>query len=211
MQHLKRISLFFIVLYFLFILMNGFELFWNSMGYLNPLKRSMFSVIEQEFWVHRWLDLLDYAGKIVFLLLCNHFVTKNQLGKGYHFLVVLICFVPFVYLVLSFLIWKKLNRTLFIYSGMSFLRSELKIIFLWILILIRTIGPWIYYVWINYLNPPESVSTLADYSNYESIAISVLALTFSILYLSYFWEFRKMTRKIESKIIPISENQLQDD
>ncbi|WP_300664739.1 hypothetical protein [Fluviicola sp.] len=210
MRNLKRITLFFIVLYILFILMNGFEFFWSSLGIFDPLKKSLIPFAEQEAWVHQWLDILDYAGKLVFLLLCNDVVRKNKWGKGDHFLIVLLSFVPIVYLILSFILWRKLNRYLFIYSEKDFTKSDRKIILIWVLILIRVFVPMVYFVLVNYSDSPELVTTLVSYRNYGLIASTVFALLFSMVYLSYFWEFWKTIRDVGPKIIPISENQLLD-
>ncbi len=211
MRNLKRITFFFIVLYLLFILLNGFESFWNSLVSLDPLKQTLFPVMKQETLIHRWLDILDFAGKVIFLLVCNHVVRKNKLGKSYHFLIVLLSFVPIVYSVLSFILWRKLNRSLFIYSGKDFIRSDRKIILIWILVIIRVFVPLIYLILVDYSNSPELVTTVMSYKNYELIASSVYALIFSLVYLSYFWEFRKIVRDIGPRTIPISENQLLDD
>lgn len=211
MRNLKRITLFFIILYILFILMNTFESFWNSLGMLNPLKQSLLPIIEQERRIHEWLNILDFLAKVVFLLLCNHFVRKNKLGKSYHFLIVLLSFVPLVYFIASFILWRKLNRQLFIYSGKDFTKSDRKIILIWVLILIRGFVPLIYSILIDYSTSPELVTTLIYYKNYELIAGSVFALFFSIVYLLYILEFRKTIRDAGPKTIPVSENQLLDD
>lgn len=210
MRNLERITLFTIVLYILFILMNSFESFYHSLGMSDSLKQSLLPIIKQERRIHEWLNLLDFAGKIAFLLMCNHFVRKNKLGKAYHFLIVLLSFTPLVYLIAPFIFWRQLNRQLFIYSGKSFSKSDRKIILIWILILVRGFVPMMYFILVQYSTSPELVTTLIHYKNYELIAGSVFALLFSIVYLLYILEFRKTIRDAGPKAIPVSENQLLD-
>lgn len=210
MQYLRRISLVFIVLYLLFIAMNALEAFWHGLETVSPLKSWMNPFMRQERSVHFWLDMLDFILKILFLALLNYFVRKNKLGKGYHFLIVLLAFLPLVYSVLSFVIWRKLNRSVFMSSGRRFTWSELKIVCLWVLVILQTIIPTVYFVLVNYSDSPEFISRLIHIKRYEFFVHSLEAFVFSIIYLLYFVEFRKTIGEVKLADVRIGENQLLD-
>lgn len=210
MQPLKRISLIFIVLYSFFIAMNALEAFWHGLGVMSSLKSWMHPFMGRERHVHFWLDMLDFVLKILFLVLFNYFVRKNKLGKGYHFLIVLLAFLPFVYSVLSFVIWRKLNRAIFMSCGKRFTWSELKIVCLWILVILQTIVPIVYFVLVTYADSPELISRLIHIKRYELFVHSLEASVFSIIYLLYFVEFRKTIGGVKLADVKIGENQLLD-
>jgi hypothetical protein len=169
----------------------------------------MYPFMKQEIKIHWWIDLLDYLGKIAFLLICNAFVRRNGLAKGYHFLIVILGFAPIAYWFLSFMIWRKLNRAIAINSGKNFIKSDRKIVFIWVLIILMTLFQVSYSLLETFSNTPELVSTLTYYRNYQFIAKSLYILLFSVVYLLYFIDFRKITTNQKKEVIEL-EHQLID-
>ncbi|MNK12947.1 hypothetical protein D3C87_310250 [compost metagenome] len=209
LKYLRGITTLFLVLYVVFILMNLLESFWYSLDVTHPLKSLLHTFIKQEKKVHGWLDVLDFGARIVFSLLCNQYVKRNSLGKSYHFLVVLLGFLPVFYYFLYFMIWRKLNRSIVTHSGANFTGSDRMIIFMWILILLHTIIPIVYITLIYSVDSPEIVSRLIYWKRFELSGRAVFALIFSIVYLSYFWKFRKAITNREPDLI-VKDNQLID-
>ena len=182
-----------IVLYVTFVLMNFLELIWNCSRLFDhrppgPLDYLM----EQELGFHKWLNLISYFTFIFFLLVCNHFVRKHGLGKGYHFLVVLLGFFPVAYYFLFFIIWRKLNKVLFIYSGENPLKSDRKIIVVWVFVLLSFVGTVIQFSSPYFLSNPGILSTIGYLIPYIPIIHSVYLLGFSVVCLTYFFEFRRI-------------------
>ena len=211
MQNLKRFTIFFIILYSLFILINVVECIWNGFGLFDPLKRIWaYPFMKQELRVHEWLNLIDVVALIVFPFACNYLVKKYKLGKGYHFLIVLLSFVPVIYYFLHFVIWRKLNRSIFHYSGRDFMKSDRRIVLIWALILLSLFVSILQTILLFYVESPEIVS-LAQYSKrFEPLLKSFGLILFSIVYLSYFLEFKKAIEHFDPNALQIRENQLLD-
>lgn len=218
MQNLKRIIIFLIVLYLLFVLLNVLELGWNEFVFTHRKdflrSKELLSAalwMRQERNLHFWLNLLAYVSQFLFLILCNHFVRRNSLGKGYHFLIVLLAFFPVANWFLLYIIWRKLNQVIFTYAGSSFRRTDSLIILIWVLTLIGTISPIFIPLFTMYSNSPESVSMAMNFSHWGSLIHSVYLLIVSFLYLFYLLGIRKAIQSIPDSGEIILESQLLDD
>jgi hypothetical protein len=211
MKNLKRITFLLILLYVIFIAINTLEGFWHLLSPMSLLKSQMHLFVQRVRSVHGWIDWLFYFMNLTFLLIFNHFVRKKRMGKGYHFLIVVLGFFPVAAYFLWFIIWRKLNRTVFEYSERDFTRSDRKIVCLWILIIVRAVVPVIYYVLVNYSKSPEFVSQLISLKHDELFLGSLYSLIFSIIGLLYFIEFRKIIQDLRPELVGVGENQLLDD
>ncbi|MNU54892.1 hypothetical protein D3C71_439560 [compost metagenome] len=211
MHNLKLIAKSFIVLYILFILINVLELFWNGFLFFDSHKMDFLSsLIKIEKKVHYCANIFDYALQCVFLLFMNHFVKKNEVGKGYHFLIILLAFVPLVNWFLLYIIWRKLNQAVFTSFGTNPMRSDRKIVFIWILILTSLIIAILMSVILFYSKSPELVSLVNRLEGLGPVVRSVFLLFVSFTYLFYFLEFNSMVSDKTPEAVIIRENQLLD-
>lgn len=211
MKNLRRITFFLILIYVIFIAMNALEGFFQVLNPMSLLRNQMHLFVQRVRSVHVWLDWLFYFTNLSFLLILNYFVRKKGMGKGYHFLIVILGFFPVAAYFLWFIIWRKLNRAVFSYSEKNFIRSDRKIICLWVLIILRAVIPVIYYLLVNYAQSPEFISWLIHLKYYESFFGSLYSLIFSIIGLLYFIEFRKIIRDLKPELVGVRENELLDD
>jgi len=217
MKNLKWITSLNLVLYGLFICVNILELIWNgyiySLGNKWIISESMsFSTffMKSEIKVHTILNWTSLVALILFLVFANRFVKKNDLGKSYHFLIVILAFVPFVSYFLYYIIWRKLNQSVFRYLGGSVKESDRVIVLIWILELSVILGSVLLTSVQYYSNSPELVSLATRLKDFELIAHSVYLLILSILYLFYFVHFKKRIMQGESGVRDMSENELID-
>lgn len=212
MRNLKLIAQFFIVIYILFVLINTSELFWNGFRFFGSHKMdfmSSFMKIEGE--VHFWLNILDSLLQLIFLFFLNHFVKKHKLGKGYHFLVILLSFIPLVYCILFFMVWRKLNREIIWYSGNDSTSSDRKIVFIWVILLglfgVIIVASAIVY----YSESPELIVLIRRLEGFGPFLNSAFLLLTSFAFLSYFIEFNRLISGEALKEGKVGENQLLDD
>lgn len=218
MQNLKRMTIFFIILYTLFVLINALEFSWNEIvfahrkDFLQSEELLSFSLwMRWERDIHFWLNLLGYLTLFLFLIICNRFVRRNNLGKGYHFLLVLLAFFPIANWFLLYMIWRKLNKIIFTYMGRSFRRADQFIILIWILMLVGAISPIFVPLLTMYSNSSESVSMAMNFSYWGSLIRSVYLLIVSLLFLFYFLAFRRTIQSIPNHDEIIRESQLLDE
>ncbi len=217
MRSLKRITIFFILLYVFFILINALEFGWNEYvfthrkDFLQSERLRSFSLwMRWERSLHLWLNLLAYLTQFLFLIICNRFVRRNNLGKGYHFLLVLLAFFPIANWFLLYMIWRKLNKNIFIYLGRSFKRVDQLIILIWISTLIGAVSPFFVPLFSMYSNSSESVSMAMNFSYWGSLIHSIYLLIVSLLYLFYFLGFRRAIQSMPISEEIIRESQLLD-
>lgn len=166
--------------------------------------------MKSEIKVHTILNWISLIALILFLVFANRFVKKNDLGKSFHFLIVLLAFFPFVSYFLYYIIWRKLNQSLFMYLGDSAKESDRVIVLIWIfelsVILCSVLLTSVQY----YSNSPELVSLATRLKDFELIAHSIYLLLLSILYLFYFIHFKKGIMKHEGGVRDMIENELID-
>lgn len=213
MKNLKWITYLNLVLYGLFICLNLVELIWNSNLYswgpdLHTSGSSFF--MKAELLIHDILNIVATVAIILFLMFCNYFVKKNELGKSYHFLLVLLGFFPIANYFLLFIIWRKLNQSLFNYFGMSYKSTDRLIVLLWVLELSYVLCPTLITIAQYYSHNPELVMLVSKLTILGPIARSVYLFVISVFYVSYFIGFKKGMKKSESGVRDMIENELID-
>lgn len=218
MQNLKRTITFFVILNSLFVLMNALEFFWQQHlfrfrgDYHSSIELQYFSLfMRREENVHFWLNLLAYLILFLLLFFCNRFIKKQNLGKGYHVLLVILGFLPIANWFLLYIIWRKSNRILFEYAGMNYKRSDQFIIIIWVLTLVAAISPLIVPIFTMYSRSPESVSEVMYYSGFASIIRSLYLIIMSFLFLFYSLSFKRAINNVKDPVKIITESQLLDD
>ncbi len=211
LKYLKGVTIALLVVYMLFVLMNFLHGIWDfvfhfgngELDFLIPIKN-----YTGEF--HFVLYVLTYVLEIVFLLVLNHFVKKEGIGKGYHFLLVLLSFVPIANCFLFYILKRKLNRELFIYSGMKEISSDRKIVTAWVLMIVFVIYVFLVPFLTYYLNSPELVSEAASFMRFSKLITDSYFLSTSLIWLIYYLEFKRMLNRIDLTHSPINDNSLLD-
>lgn len=212
MRNLKLITKSLIAIYMLFVLINTLELFWNGFRFWGSHKMDfMSSFMKIEDKVHFWANILDYVLQIIFLILINQFVKKHKLGKGYHFLFILLSFIPLVYCFLFFMVWRKLNQEIIQYSGNDYVRTDRKIVLIWILLLGTLVSTIVATLIVYYSKSSELISLIGRLEDLGPVLHSVFLLLPSVFFLSYFLEFNRLISSEALKESKIGENQLLDD
>lgn len=212
LKFLRVVTIIFLIVYSLFMLMNFLKGIWDwtfyfSNGELNSLIR--FKNYMGIF--HFVIYLLIYILEIVFMLVLNHLVKKHGIGKGYHFLIILLSFLPIANCFLFFIIRRKLNKQLFTYSEMNVRRSDWKIVAIWVLMILFIIYTFLLPLLIFYVIEPELVSGANYYLHFSILVTDCYFLTTSLIWLVYYLEFKKVLNKIDLNRSGIGNTQLLDD
>lgn len=201
------------IVYILFMLHNFLKGIWDwtfhfGNGEWNSLIRFANYMGKSYFVIYGLIQVLEF----VFILVLNHFVKKQQIGKGFHFLIILLSFLPVVNLFLFYIVKRKLNKQLFKYSGMKGVRSDRKIVAIWILMVLLVMYIFIIMPFLTlYVNSPELVSEAAYYSHFSIMVTDCCLLTVSFTWLLYYLEFKGMLNKIDLNRSEIGDTQLLDD
>ncbi len=203
LTYLKRITIVFLGLFTFFVLANLLDTICYGMIYSGKVFHSeMFRLfVKYEGKLYFPLNVCSYILQVVFLLVANRFIKNRQLDKGYHFLIILLAFVPVVNFFLRFIIWKKFNRQLFNYSGTESRKSDRKIITIWVLTLIGESYKWTMYLLFPVLSMQLSVSDVADVSILLSFTAKICYLMITILYFLYYLEFKRTLEKAQPSFI----------
>lgn len=217
MRNLKRITYLIIVFYGLFIFFNIVEIIWNGYNYslgnrliISNRMDFMNAFMRFELVAHNVVNVLDIAAQVIFLLLCNWMVKKNNLGKSVHVLLILLSFFPIANLFLYYILWRKLNQNLFKFFGSSYKESDRKIVALWFLILCSVVGSIMFGIAEFYSKSPEFVSTITRLKDLGPLINSCCLLAASVLFLTYFLEFNRGILKKESGVRDLITNDLID-
>ena len=162
--------------------------------------------------IHFWLNITDYILQFIFMLMVNQFVRKHQPGKGFHFLLIIVAFIPVINYVFLYIVWRKLNKQLVTYFGKNPAKSDRKIVALWILVLGGIVVALLMPAWIYYSDSPESVSGIAYYASYYGQLIkSIYLLLMSFLYLTYYLEFKRLLDQADLEMNTLNDSSLLDD
>lgn len=154
---------------------------------------------------------LIFILEIIFLFILNHFVKKQRIGKGYHFLIVLLSFLPVVNLFLFYIIKRKLNKQIFTYSEMNVVKSDRKIVAIWILMILLVLYIFIIIPFLTfYVNVPELVSAASYYSHISIVVTDCCFLAISFTWFFYYLGFKKMLDKLNLAQTQINDNELLD-
>ncbi len=217
MQNLKRINYLNLVLYGLFICFNLLEIGWNGYNYslgnkliTSDQMSSMNTWMYIEIGSHKILNFVALAVIVVFLLLCNRMVKKNDLGKSFHFLLILLGFFPIASFFLYYIIWRRLNQNLFKYFGGSYKESDRIIVVIWVFELSYRGGAILVWIAGFYSNNPEFVSKITALKDLEPLIHSFYLLAISVLYFLYCMNFHRGIVKSESGIRDLIKNDLID-
>jgi hypothetical protein len=217
MQNLKRINYLNLALYGLFICFNLLEIGWNGYTYslgnkLIILDRmgSLNKFMQIELGIHTILNFVSLAVLIAFLLFCNRMTKKNDLGKSFHFLLILLGFFPIASLFLYYIIWRRLNQNLFKHFGVSYKESDRIIVGTWVLELSYRGGAIFFWIAGFYSNNPEFVSKITYLKELEPLIHSVYLLVVSVLYFLYYLNFHRGILKSQSGIRDLIKNDLID-
>lgn len=215
MQNLKRITNINIILYIVFIVLNVIELIWYSnqlyVYYHKIVVHNKISsteaLMQMEVTFHTLMNFVSYGVTIIQLLLFNHYVKRNNLGKHYHWLLILVAFIPVIHYFLYYLIWLKLNKLLLNSLGKESKSSDRKIILIWMLVVIVSALSSFYPYLSAYVAATEGVFSLSRLVMTYAIFNVTVLLTVSIVELLYLMEFRNALKDSDQEL---SENQLLD-
>ena len=221
MKNLRLITNIHLVFYCVFILLNFAELGFYCREYalyggkIIIFKKardidSIGSVLEWELFFHSVLNYVSLLVPIFQLLIYNDFVKKQTNEKSYHVLWILTAFIPLVHYFWYFILWRKLNRSIFVSVGKDPRVSDRKIGAMWGMVLISLLLYFFSSLIFYYLVSVGPVGSF-HFRRLSSILNSTYLLSFSIIGMSYFMEFR---RKITGKNVlnpELSENHLLDD
>lgn len=205
LTYLKRIAIVMLVLFACLLLMNLLEvLLWLGViysGYSFDFSDNLMLFLKYEDRASFYVNSSTYILQIVFLLIANRFVKNWRGEKGFHFLIVLLAFVPVVNYFLRFIVWRKCNRSVFDYSGVEWRKSDRKIKTIWVLTLIsetfRLIFPFLVPFFYYYLTVVE-VGKLSIGINFTR---EIVQLLICIIYLGYYLEFK---RALDKSVPPVS-------
>lgn len=199
LKYLRVLTIILLIVYVLFMLMNFLRGIWDwtfhfGNGEWNSLIRFANYLGKSYFVIYALIQVLEF----VFILVLNRFL-KKQIGKGYHFLIILLSFLPVVNLFLFYIVKRKLNKQLFKYSGMNGVKSDRKIVGIWILMVLLVmyifiIMPFLMY----YVNIPELVSEAAYYSHFSIVVTDCCFLAISFTWFLYYLEFKRVIDKAGS-------------
>jgi hypothetical protein len=209
LKYLRGITIIFLIAYLLFMLMNFLKGIWDWTFYFGDGELiSLMHIKNYMGKFHLVIYVLIYILEIVFMLVMNHLVKKH--GKGYHFLIILLSFLPVANCFLFYIIKRKLNKQLFNYSGMNVNRSDRKIVTNWILMIFFIIYTFLIPLLMFYVIVPELVSRAAYYSHISIVVTNCYFFTTSLIGLFYYLEFKEMLNRIESNGSGIGNTQLLD-
>ena len=215
MQNLKRITTINIILYAVFIALNLIELIWYSdqlSYYYNKIVvhkkiSSTEALMQMEVVFHSVLNLVSYGLMIVQLFFFNHYVKRNNLGKSYHWLLLVLAFIPVIHYFLCYFIWLKLNKLILDSVGKKAKNSERKIILMWVFVLMVSTLSLVYPYWSEYVHVTEGVFALSKLAMIYTIFNIVVLLIVSVIELLYLMEFRNELKNADEEL---SEEQLLD-
>jgi hypothetical protein len=211
-KYLKGVIIALMIVYILFLFQNLLKAIWDWAFYFGNGEWDSFLRFANytgKFYpvIYTLIQILEF----VFTLVLNRFVKKLEIGKGYHFLIILLSFLPVVNLFLFYIVKRKLNKQLFSYSGMNGVRSDRKIVAIWILMVLLVLYIFIIIPFLTfYVKIPELVSGAAYYSHISIVVTDSCLLTTSLIWLFYYLEFRQMLNKIDLNGSRIGNTQLLD-
>lgn len=212
LKYLKVITIILLISNTLFIGMNSLKGFWDWTFYFGnggwgPFIRFANYLGKSYSVVYGLLYILE----ICFLIGLNHFVKKQRIGKGYHILIILLSFLPVLNLILFYILKRKLNKKVFDHSRMDGVRSNWKISFIWILMILLVIFVFIIVPFLTfYITVPEVVSTASYYLHYSYLVTDCCLLITSLIWFFYYLEFQRMLDRIDLTQALINDNSLLD-
>jgi hypothetical protein len=211
-KYLKGITIALMIVYILFMFHNFLKGIWDwtfhfGNGEWNSLLRSANYLGKSYFVIYALIQILEFG----FIFFLNRFVKRQEIGKGYHFLIILLSFLPLVNLFLFYIVKRKLNKQFFKYSGINGVRSDRKILGIWILMVLLVIYIFIIMPFLTlYVNTPELVSEAAYYPHFSIVVTDCCFLVISFVWLLYYLEFKRMLHQIELIGSSINDNMLLD-
>ncbi len=214
LKYLKGITIILMIVNVFFVFMNLLKGIWDwafhfgdggwgpFLHFANYLGKSYFVVYT-----------LIYILEIIFILILNRLLRKQRIGKGkgYHPLIVLLSFLPVVNLFLFYILKRRLNKQVFAYSELNVVKSDRKIVAIWILMILLVIYIFILVPFLTfYVNVPELVSGAAYYSHISILVADCCFLAISFTWFLYYLEFKRMLDKVDLMHTQINDNALLD-
>lgn len=217
MTNLKHFTVFFLFSYLLLLLMGIVESVWYA-GIFTSMNDTLgwerlsnfYPLMEQEVRIHFWLKLLSYISLFFFMVFWNHLVKKHRLGKGYHVLIILLGFLPLVNYALLYVIWRDLNKALYIRAGKRYSRSDQLIIFIWISTVLTSVLPFLVPFFSTYYSSSVSITMIAYYSTLLTFIHSVCLAIISLLLLLYFLGLKQTILLLQDSDRKIDDHELLD-
>ncbi len=211
LKYLRIVTIILLIVYVLFMLMNFLKGIWDWTFYFgNGELNSLIRIKNYMGKFHLVIYVLIYILEVVFLLVLNRLVKKYGIGKGYHFLIILLSFLPVANCFLFYIIKRKLNKQLFTYSEMSVRRSDLKIVTTWVLMILFIIYTFLIPLLMFYVVEPELVSGADYYLHFSILVTDCYFLITSLIWLLYYLEFKQVLNKIDLNRSGIGNTQLLD-
>lgn len=212
LKYLNVIVIIFLIAYVLFIPMNFLKGIWDwtfhfGNGELNSLIRFKNHMGKFHFVIYVLICILE----ILFMFGLNRLVKKHGIGKGYHFLIILLSFLPIANCFLFYIIKRKLNKQLFTYSGMNAKRTDREIVATWVLMILFISYTFLLPFLMFYVVTPELASGINYYLRFSILVTDCYFLTTSLICLFYYYEFKQMLNKIDLNGIGVGNTQLLDD
>lgn len=211
LKYLRIVTIILLIVSILFMLMNFLKGIWDWTFYFgNGELNSLIRIKNHMGKFHLVIYALIYILEIVFLLVSNRLVKKYGMGKGFHFLIILLSFLPIANCFLFYIVKRKLNKLLFTYSGMGVRKSDLKIVTIWILMILFIIYTFLIPLLMFYVVEPKLVSVADYYLHFSILATDCHFLITSLIWLLYYLEFKQMLNKIDLNRSGIGNTQLLD-
>ena len=212
LKYLKGIVIAFMTLYILLVLLNFLETIWHgTVQFMNGISDFWMYIKYYEGKVHFCANIFNYLLFIIFLIIANRFVKEHDDIKGYHFLIVIIAFLPLINYVLLYIVWRRLNKQIFIYCDVDWRNSNRKIKVIWILEVISIIYLISFPFLMSYLYWLMPVSKVSFYLSLLKTVGKIYYLIVSVLYLFYFMELKRLLNWTESKTDRLNNTSLLDD
>ncbi|MDF3026346.1 MAG: hypothetical protein K0S23_653 [Fluviicola sp.] len=210
-KYLRVVTIILLIVYVLFMLMNFLKGIWDWTFYFgNGELNSLIRIKNYMGKFHLVIYVVIYIMEIIFLLVLNRLVKKYGIGKGYHFLIILLSFLPVANCFLFYIIKRKLNKQLFTYSEMSVRRSDLKIVTTWVLMILFIIYTFLIPLLMFYVVEPELVSRADYYLHFSVLVTDCYFLITSLICLLYYLEFKQMLNKMDLTVSGIGNTPLLD-
>jgi hypothetical protein len=212
LKSLKGITIILMAVNVFFIFVNFLKGIWDWSFYFGnggwgPFFRFANYLGKSYFVIYALIFILE----IIFLFVLNHFVKKQRIGKGYHFLIVLLSFLPVVNLFLFYVIKRKLNKQVVAYSEMNGVKSDRKIVVIWILMILLVLYIFLIIPFLTfYVYVPELVSSAAYYSHISIVVTDCCFLVISFTWFLYYLGFKKMLDQLNLAQTQINDNALLD-
>lgn len=206
LRRLKGIVIILLLVYVLFTLMNVLRGIWEYFIFFGKGELYFLAGFKDyASGIHLAVYASTYLMEIIFLFVLNRFIKKYRIGKGYHFLIILLSFLPIMNCFLFFIIKRKLNKQLMTDCGVNWSRSDHKIVANWILMVLFVFLSFVIPILSVYLTSKPNASSVTMYWSKVSILVKdTYFFTTSLIQLLYYLEFKRVLDRVEPGITAAS-------